>query len=663
MRETVPRWLCVVFGLLLTVVSVSAQEPAPGTPDTTLFREALAAFSAGHSATALALFNRLIREYPESDRITAVLIMRGKALLALSENLECSRAMKSFLATHPYSRYVADAHYVLACAYEGVGRRGEELEELKAAWSAMPRPPVRSLMQAIVRALDSLVDRTMGAGDVERNLAGIGEPWLRAYFWVKIGELENARENSNGVARAMDTVALRYPDHPFAERAAALRKRIEGTSNLRVAAVLPLMNGSGPSAGKEIARDVADGFQIALDFYQRNPSVRTSVKLDTYDTKRDPKLAANIVRTAAADPSCVAILGPVFSSTATTAAVAAQTSGIPLISPTANANGIAAAGAFVFQSNPDYESRGRAIARYAVLVRGFQRLAALAPSDSYGKLLAEAFVREAQRLGARVLAQEWYTHGVSDLHDQFAAIRRAGMAEEAEPLVAFSGKFGVSDRLHLMDLGVPRKRIDSLLSKSARVRAVDLLGSRARVLMDSVGLTPAFDLSRADSLEYPVSGVQAVYVPIASSAEIGVVSSQFVYFNLRAQLLGSGEWNDAAELHEHRRYCTGIIFESDSYVDTAAAGYREFLEGFRERFDRQPSRNVLYGFDTGQLVLALIRNGAATRSALARTLAMMKDFQGLHAKIGFSSSRVNMWLSILQFGGEGVERIDEVRVE
>ncbi len=303
------------------------------------------------------------------------------------------------------------------------------------------------------------------------------------------------------------------------------------------------------------------------------------------------------------------------------------------------------------------------MARYAVAVRGYRRLATLAPSDSYGKFLAEAFAREAQRLGARVVAQEWYTHGASDLHSQFAAIRKAGLAEEAEPLVSFSGKFDVRDRLRLVDLGVPGKRIDSLLSKSARVPAVALLGSRARILMDSVGLTPSFDLSRADSMAYPVSGIQAVYIPIASSDEIGVVASQFVYFNLQAQLLGSGEWNDLPELHENRRYCSGLIFESDSYVDTAAAGYRDFLESFRERFNREPTRNVLYGFDTGQLVFALIRNGAATRTALARTLTLMKDFQGLHAKIGFSPSRVNMWLSILRFEGEDVQRLEEVEVE
>jgi ABC-type branched-subunit amino acid transport system substrate-binding protein len=527
----------------------------------------------------------------------------------------------------------------------------------------MPQPPVPSLARAIIADFDSVADRSLSIADLQRQLRDMEDRSLRAYFWVKIGEQESARENSNGLVRAVDTLTVRYPDHPFQERARALGARIERVSHLKVAAVLPLMKESAPSASKEIAQDVADGLLCALEAYQRNPSSRISVAVDMYDTKRDPKIAAGIVRTVATDPLCVAIIGPVFSATATSAAVAAQTSGIPLVSPTANANGISAAGAFVFQANPDYENRGRAMARYAVAVRGLQRLATLAPSDSYGKLLADGFAREAQRLGARVLSQEWYTRGASDLHAQFSGIRGAGMAEEAEPLAAFSGKFTQSDRMRLMDLGVPGKRIDSLLNKAAVLPAAQLLGPRAKSLMDSVGLAISYDLSRLDSLQYPVKGIQAVYAPIASSAEIGVISSQFVYFNLQAQLLGSGEWNDLAELHEHRRYCTGLVFESDTYVDTTKAEYREFLGDFRQRFNREPSRNVLYGYDTGQLLFALIRNGATTRTALARTLSMMKDFQGLHSKIGFSPSRANMWLSILRFGGEELEFESEVRVD
>ena len=659
MRRKLLPWLSLL--LLANVIVLRAQEE--DVADTTLFRQAVESYVAGRFGEALPLFNRLVREYPESERITATLIMRGKTLLAVGENLEAARAMRSFLEQYPQSRYIADAHLVLAGAYQAASRNEEAHDELMAAWHTMPLPQVPSLVQAIVAGLDSLAGGHMSLSEIQRSLARTNNASLRAYFWLRIGEDAASRENSNGVAEALDTLSLRYPGNPFGGRIAGLRTGMERVSNLKVAIVLPVMKEGEPSLAREIARDVGDGIQVALDEYRRNPSSRIAIAAEVHDTGRDPKLAAQIVRTVAADPSCVAVLGPVFSATATTAAVAAQTAGIPLISPTANANGIAAAGPFVFQANADYENRGRAMARYAVVARGYRRLATLAPSDSYGKFLAEAFAREALRLGARVLAQEWYVSGASDLQPHFAAIRRAGMVEEAEPLVSFSGKFGPSERMRLMDLGIPRKRIDSLLTKSARVRAVELLGPRAKILMDSLGLTPSFDLSRLDSVEYPVSGIEAVYIPVSASSEIGVVSSQFVYFNLKAQLLGSGEWNDLPELHEHRRYTTGVLFESDNFIDSASAPYQDFVARFHERFGRMPSRHALYGYDTGSLVFALIRNGAATRSALARMLALMKEYQGLHSKIGFSPSRANMWLEILRFNGEDLDRLEEMRVD
>jgi len=172
-----------------------------------------------------------------------------------------------------------------------------------------------------------------------------------------------------------------------------------------------------------------------------------------------------------------------------------------------------------------------------------------------------------------------------------------------------------------------------------------------------------FDDRHVDSLDYPVTGIDGIYLPISSPAEIGVVSSQVVYFNFQTQLLGSGEWNNLAELDANRRYCTGILFESETDVDTLSNRYRAWYSGFMNRFKKRPSRNTLYGFDTAELVLGTLRKGATTREGLSRALADVKDFQGIHSKIGFSPGRVNAWLPIYQFDGRNVIRVDEIQAE
>jgi ABC-type branched-subunit amino acid transport system substrate-binding protein len=651
------------FCLLAFGVAGKAQEIDPDDPREQLFQEGLRHYTTEEYLSAATLFERLVRDYPSSYRVTAAAIMRGKALYELGENLEAARAFRAFLVAYPHSRYAADAHYSLGKVYERISRFEEASQELFAAWGQMPEDPPHSLFGHIVAALDSIIDHQMSVGEVERFLVGATPASLRAYLWLKLGEKENERENSNGVFTAIDTLTQRYPGNPFSARALLLKARVAGSSNVKLAVLLPLMSRGVPSAAKEIAADVYEGIVYAHELYEQDRTTRTKVTLETRDTERDPSLAAKLVRELAADRSVIGIIGPVFSSTAMTAAVAAQSSGIPLVSPTANANGVAAAGPYIFQANPDYETRGRAMARYAVLVRGFRSLATLAPSDTYGRQLAEAFVAEARQLGAKVVSQEWYQKGASDLKEQFSNIRKAGMVEQAEPRISFSGKLGPSAVMRMIERGIPKRRIDSLMSKGSIINAEEIFGANARAVLDSFGIRPYVDLSQLDSLEYPITSINAIYAPISNAGEIGVVSSQLVYFHFVTQLLGSGEWNDLSELHEHKRYTNGMIFETDSYADTNSPGYRSFCQGFVARFKKTPSRNALYGFDTAQLVLALIRNGVSTRTALARVLSLMKDYQGLHSKIGFSSSRVNLWLPILQFTDDEVRRLDEIRVE
>jgi ABC-type branched-subunit amino acid transport system substrate-binding protein len=627
-----------------------------------LFRAGLSDFSAGRNASAVSEFQKIIVSLPNSHRITAAYVMCGKALFEEREFLEAGRTLRSFLAMFPTSTYIADAHLTLANVYERIGRRQDALREFHFAWQTLPVPRPQNLLESLVASTDSVLDQATSPLMTRRMLAEATVADERAYFWVKIGEKELEQENIVGAAVAVDTLDRYYPGSPFGVRTALIRSRLTGSTDVKLLALLPLMRKSPPSAAREVANDVYEGILYAVERYGSEEKVPIKVGLETRDTERSAELAGRLVRETAKDKKIVAILGPIFSTTTSAAAAVAQTEGVVLVSPTANANGIAASGQYVFQANPDYGMRGRAMARYAVLVKGLKVLATLAPQDTYNKSLAEAFIREAEALGARVVTQAWYPKGSTDLKSQFVAIRQASMMENAEPMVSFA-KVKTNELLKLLEYGIPKKRLDSLLEAGVVVKGTDLFGPNARSILDSLGLTPEFDMTRLDSLEYAASGVQAVYVPIGASSEVGVVSAQMVYYNIQAQLLGSGEWNDLQELDEHKRYCTGLVFDSDTDVDTTGGAYRQFAAGFAARFKRPPTKNVLFGYDTADLVLQQIRNGAATRQSLARNLSYVKDYRGLHSRIGFGADRVNYWLFMLQYDGKAIRRIDEVGIE
>ncbi|MBP1655972.1 MAG: ABC-type branched-chain amino acid transport system periplasmic subunit [Bacteroidetes bacterium] len=658
------RLSLLLLAFLVGWFSSLAQVSTPGDREIgDLFSTGVVQYQSGQFREAAETFGTLTTSYPGNKRITAAIIMRGKALFQLGENLESARAVRTILTDYPRSRYTSDAHVVLGNIYRRIGRQDDAMTEMIRAWETMVRPEPPRLAAEIVEAIDTLASTAFTPAHLRSLIPTTSDQECQAFLWLKIAENEAAGENTLRSRLALDTLLQMYPAERTHPRVTALLNRLTKQSDVRLGVVLPLMRNGAPTAAKEIAQEVLEGVSFAVERYMADPYHRISVVQVTRDTERDPLVADRVVRELAADDRVVAVIGPVFSSSAVAAARAAAELNLPLITPTANANGIAALGSVIFQANPDYEMRGRAMAQFAVKRRKCSRLAILAPSDSYGKFLAEAFSDEVHRLGARVVSTEWYERGSADLKRQLGNIRRAGLRIGADPMISFGGKKKLGELMKLAGLGVPVHRLDSLMHKGASVSAISLIGSDAAAKLDSIGIDVVYDESLADSLDIPVTTIDGLYIPISAPGEIGIVSSQVTYFNLHTQLLGSGEWNNLPELDASRRYCTGVFFESDAHADTALSSYRGWLTAFQSKYKKRPAKHTLYGYDTAELVLQTIRGGATTRQGFGRALAEVREFQGLHSKVGFSQRRVNVWLSILQFDGRNVLRVDEIQTE
>jgi ABC-type branched-subunit amino acid transport system substrate-binding protein/outer membrane protein assembly factor BamD (BamD/ComL family) len=624
------------------------------------FRAAVALYDSGQYREAVNRFDSILRTYPRGHRLTGAFVMKGKALFQLQENLEAAKTMKAFLSRFPASLYAPDAELVLGLVYNRIERHDEAMDMFLSAYRHLPPSAPPRLTAWIIGAMDSTVDNFLSTATLRQYLARSASVAERQYLWLKIASSEAAAENSVAAAIALDSLNLRYPGHPFAREAALLAIRIQSRSRVKLGALLPLMRNSEPSAAKEIGNEVYEGIAFAIEKYSKGLDRRVSVELETRDTERDTAAAIRAAEDLSADREVIGLIGPVFSTETFSAAAVANIRGIPLVTPTANTNGLASVGRYVFQANPDYDARGRAMARYAVKFRGMKTLAVLAPSDTYARYLAEGFVEEAGELGANVIATETYQRGASDLKPQLAKIRRAGMLQTADVRLSFSGSTRPTTLMKFVELGVPVRRLDSLMSNGGAISARSLLGDRARRLIDSLSIPITYDESQVDSLEYPVDGIDAIYVPISGAEEIGVVASQIIYFNFHTQILGSGEWDNYSELNANKRYCDGVIFESDSYPDTTSREFDIFKSRYAERFQQRPTKNTLYGYDVAELMLDLIRNGATTREALQRGLAGVQEFQTFHTKIGFGPERVNGWLTILQYAGDEIVRIDEI---
>jgi ABC-type branched-subunit amino acid transport system substrate-binding protein len=110
------------------------------------------------------------------------------------------------------------------------------------------------------------------------------------------------------------------------------------------------------------------------------------------DTGADPENAAAITRELAQDESVLAILGPLSSAMAQSAAEAAQAAGVPLIA-LSQKDGLTQTGNWIFQAFLTPRQQVRAVVRQGQS-QGIKRFAVLYPDSSYGRTFSQNFQEE-----------------------------------------------------------------------------------------------------------------------------------------------------------------------------------------------------------------------------------------------------------------------------
>lgn len=563
------------------------------------FAKALRSFTGGNYADAYALFDSLARLQPVHQRTTASLLMASNALYRLQKYRESIVMLLDLLKHYPLSEYAGDAHYLLAADY------------LMLQWYE------ESALQCI-RSIDTARDAR-----VQTDATQLFEEVADAHLdWRALGRLRTKTlkpatldliemdladkfVDAGRIPDASATIAAilaRGAISPDDQRLRHLKSRIVGYNPLKVGMILPLMESGGEGPLKSLAEDILGGGEFALDEFRRESASAWTVSLVTRDVARDSAAAVGVVRSLGESTDVLAVVGPLFSDLAAACAPVANKTGVPMITPTAAGDSIASRWQGVFQLSPDYATRGAAMARYAVQQLGVKSLAVLFSSEPMGKAMAQSFVQEATSLGATIVDTQSYPKGTGDLHTQFLELRRAGLALQN--------------------------------------------------MADSAG-----------NIDVPVTSVDAIYMPIADQEEIGVLSSQLVYFNFRTQMLGSAEWNVPDQLEANRRYVNGLLFASDIDIDEADSATARFEREYEAATRRRATRFTVIGYDTIRLLLDQIRSGAVTRDQLDRALSRLNGYHALHSTITLTHGRVNSVLHIMKYLKGEITKVTDISIQ
>ncbi|MCD6589547.1 MAG: penicillin-binding protein activator [Candidatus Fermentibacteraceae bacterium] len=397
-----------LFTAALAILAAASCRPDINENSTASEKAALAdqLLQDGDAEQALTLIDSALDSEPSSPDAPVWSITRGESLLDLGRRDE---------ALAVASRYTASANPVVKSRALFLKARVEAGSSPSSALNTLAAVDLENLDSYRARLAAELCREQLNHIQTGALADYRSRGWLELYVLL---ELEERNATTGDYARAAlygDEIDRLYPGaHNLWGRPDYGQP--ETASDSWIAMLLPL-TGEGAVYG----RQVSQGAHLAFDRFSEMHS--DSPQLVDFDTRGDPERLMELMQELADNPSCIAILGPLTSSSTLNAASIAERAGIPLLSPTATSGSVDNIGSPVFRLVVSAGNQAAAVAEYAVRHEGLSRFAVIHPYTSQATGEAEQFKSVVERLGGTVVSSQGYQPGDTDFRAQITAVK------------------------------------------------------------------------------------------------------------------------------------------------------------------------------------------------------------------------------------------------
>lgn len=279
------------------------------------------------------------------------------------------------------------------------------------------------------------------------NLSGYRETsWFEVYVLL---ELEDRYARAGDAERALLYGSEIDRLYPSAHSMYGRPEITGGTGELDswIALLLPLTG-----QGSEFAGQVAAGARLAFDRY--GEMHENAPELVDFDTRGSSDRLEQLMETLASNQSCVAVLGPLTSSSTLLAAGTAREADLPLLTPTATSGDVDRIGDPVFRLVVSEGNQAAAVAEYAVREGGYTRFGIIYPYTAQATGEAEQFRTVVESLGGTVVASQGYQPGSTDFKDQITVVKSHSPQAVFLPVSAWDA-VQIAPQLRFYSLEVP----------------------------------------------------------------------------------------------------------------------------------------------------------------------------------------------------------------
>ena len=470
------------------------------------FKEAVLSYNSGRYATSETILNKIIDSGYESISEKSLLLLL-KSQVALNKADEAKQTAKTFFSKYPissFSSYAMDSLgdlYVNSSNYESAYRMYSRSKNLANENTHKAKIDNKLLRLIKINLSTKFIDELL-IMETDLSLANIHYIAI-AYSHIMNGVPDNA-------ALALAKIDPSYLPDIFSNLfELLLRESYKPASPvMTIGLVLPL-TGSNSETGKAFL----GGFKNAQSL---NKIGEKKLSILTRDTRSDEIETVKIISELENIEQLIAIASPVDEMLSLSLLSALKNSDLPILLTNKQNGDLSLINEKAFFLNSDYSTEGVIAAQYIVKHLGLDSIAIIAPAYKNIEIQIDAFTREVDRLGGKIVATEWYSGEPKNLKRQFTFLRQVGF------------KLREKEKKYDEALGMEIDSLDALFDVSVD-DFFDLPEPKIK------------KMSTSDSSKVILKTIQAIYLPISFN-DLEYIGPQIPMYNFDAKIIGNSSW-------------------------------------------------------------------------------------------------------------------------
>ena len=588
-----------------------------------LFKEAVSTYNSGRYATTETILNKIIDlNYKSFNEKSLLLLLKSQ--VALNKSDVAKQTAKTFFSKYPRSPF-------LKHAMESIGDLFVNNSNYESAYKMYVRSKNLSNNNTYKIKINSkllkLIKINLSIKFIDELL--IMETDLSStnihYLAIAFSQIMNGTPDSAALTLAkIDPTFL--PDMFSDLFEFLLRESYKPASPVMMIGLALPLSGSNSESGQAFLEGFKRGDNLNL--YGKK-----SISILARDTRSNDIETIKIVSEFEKIEQLTAIVSPVNEILSLSILSALKNSDIPIILTNKQNGDLSLINDKTFFLNSDYATEGIVAAQYAINHLGLDSIAIIAPANKNIEMQVDAFVREVDRLGGKIVATEWYSGEPKNLKRQFSFLRQVG--------------FRLEEKENEFDdaLGMEIDSLDALFDVSVD-DFFDLPETKTKKMTSS------------DSSKVVLSAIQAIYIPI-NFHDLEFIGPQIPMYNLDAKIIGNSSWKQLDILTKEN---IGPHLKGMSIISSAILPQLDSLTIESKELDDYQN-----GFNTSRL-LTSINLSEISRTSLKKSLSEIvlndKGYSYIPSKV---NKNVNSAFQLIGFNGkkfikEGVISIDTLSI-